>query len=99
LTPSNIASSTSPSRFLRRSDTRLWVARTIRLLQTLLKRLRLIRCFKCTRCRKWIPMVFRRLETSLRQLEKSRFCDVQKADYEFWGPFAYTKLHLSKFRL
>jgi hypothetical protein len=97
LTPWNIASSNSPKSFLRRSDTRLWVARTIHLLQISLKRIRLIRCFQCPRCRKRIPMVFRRLVTSQRQLEKSRFCDVQKADYELWGPFAYIKLQLSNF--
>jgi hypothetical protein len=42
-------------------------------------------------------MAFRHLETSLQRIHKGVFQDVQKADYEFSGPFAYLKHHLNNF--
>jgi hypothetical protein len=34
-------------------------------------------------------MTFRHIETLLHRLHQRRFSSLQKADYEFWGPFAY----------
>jgi hypothetical protein len=42
-------------------------------------------------------MAFRYLEHSFIDFTKVVFLDVQKADYEFSGPFAYFKYHLSEF--
>jgi hypothetical protein len=42
-------------------------------------------------------MAFRHHERSPHRLHKFVFSDVQKEDYEFQGPFAYLKLHLSDF--
>jgi hypothetical protein len=60
------------SRFLRHSEGRLWVLRTIRLLKTSFKRIRPI-AFFYPWFRKLFRMVFGHLETSLHRLHQSRF--------------------------
>jgi hypothetical protein len=42
-------------------------------------------------------MALGHLQTSFHRLHQSRFEDVQKADYEFSGPFAYLKHHSRDF--
>jgi hypothetical protein len=40
-------------------------------------------------------LAFRNLETSIARIQQRRFYDGQRANYEFSGPFAYFKHHLS----
>jgi hypothetical protein len=79
------------SRILICSEDRLSVLWTIRLLnQTCPSRF-----FRFQRCRKWVCIGFQHLEKSLHRLHKRRFWYVQKADYEFAGPFAYLNFTLA----
>jgi hypothetical protein len=59
--------------FLRLPEGWLLILRPIRPHKTSLKWLRPRRFFRCTRCRKWVRMAFRRNEISLHRLHQSRF--------------------------
>jgi hypothetical protein len=58
------------SRFLKRPAGTLWILRAVRLLKTLLKRLRPSRFFRCLGFRKWVRIVFRHLQTSLHRIHQ-----------------------------
>jgi uncharacterized protein YlaI len=60
------------SRFLIRSQGRLWVLSAFRLLQTSLKQLRPIRFFPCPECIQCVRMAFLHHETSIHRRHQSR---------------------------
>jgi hypothetical protein len=49
--------------------------------------------FRCPECIKWIRTAFWLLENRFIDSTKAVFSDVQKAYYDFWGPFTYLKQH------
>jgi hypothetical protein len=68
-----LVNSNHESRILRRSQGRLWVLRTIRLLKASLKQLHQSCFFRWPGSRKWVRIAFRHLETSFHRFHQSFF--------------------------
>jgi hypothetical protein len=89
----NNSSSTSPKSLLR---SRLWVLRHIRLLKTLLERLRQSRFFRFPGSTKWVRMAFRHLKTSFIDFAKFFFLRRSKGKMWIFRPIRLLKTSLKR---